>query len=270
MATPQQISDAIKKVFRSPLLLIAAIALTVGLACYFAYIIDNIEILSINIKSILSSVTDGYREEIGIISEYAYLFYIALQLPAVLIALGMWITCISSHRKKEGLTAGGIKLIKGVLIFQLVLYILIALLCILLLALGMATAGLVGQMDIIFGFLLLAAIVVLLLVYQIKLLSTADVMRRAVQYRVPVHTVSVLAAVINFLFAAFEIYQAYQSFLQFEATGVDQAAFEIYQTNQSFVSSGILLALNAVFAALTYIFLGAFILYYRSAMRNIR
>ena len=247
MATPQQISDAIKKVFRSPLLLIAAIALTVGLACYFAYIIDNIEILSINIKSILSSATDGYREEIGIISEYAYLFYIALQLPAVLIALGMWITCISSHRKKEGLTAGGIKLIKGVFIFQLVLYILVALLCILLLALGMATAGIVGQMDIIFGFLLLAAIVVLLLVYQIKLLSTADVMRRAVQYRVPVHTVSVLAAVINFAIAAFEIYQAYQSF----------------------VSNGILLALNAIFAALTYIILGAFILYYRNAMRNI-
>lgn len=257
MATPQQISDAIKKIFRSPLLLIAAIALTAGLACYFAYIIDNIEILSINIKSILSSATDGYREEIGIISEYAYLFYIALQLPAVLIALGMWITCISSHRKKEGLTAGGIKLIKGVLIFQLVLYILAALLCILLLALGMATAGLVGQMDVIFGFLLLAAFIVLLLVYQIKLLSTADVMRRTVQYRVPVHTVSVLAAVINFLFAAFEIYQAYLSF----------------------VSSGILLALNAIFAALTYIFLGAFILYYRraafilyyhNAMRNIR
>lgn len=248
MITPQQISDAIKKIFRSPLLLIAAIALTVGLACYFAYIIDNIEILSINIKSILSSATDGYREEIGIISEYAYLFYIALQLPAVLIALGMWMTCISSHRKKEGLTAGGIKLIKGVFIFQLVLYILAALLCILLLALGMATAGLVGQMDIIFGFLLLAAIVVFLLVYQIKLLSTADVMRRAVQYRVPVHTVSVLVAVINFLIAVFEIYQAYQSF----------------------VSSGILLALNAIFAALTYIFLGAFILYYRSAMRNIR
>lgn len=166
-------------------------------------------------------------------------------------------TCISSRRKKEGLTAGGIKLIKGVLIFQLVLYILAALLFLLLMTLAIITAGIVGQMDVIFGFLLLAAFIVLLLVYQIKLLSTADVMRRTVQYRVPVHTVSVLAAVINFLFAAFEIYQAYLSF----------------------VSSGILLALNAIFAALTYIFLGAFILYYRraafilyyhNAMRNIR
>lgn len=257
MPTLSPVMQALKQLATSPLYITGAVAYSCmilfnivaavsggaggGLANYLS-MLNNYGLDTGELNYMLGSA-------MGVMTGTSIFFTLLSQIPAILIAVGIWMVFASaSDRTGQPMTTGGLTLIRVLQIISIVGQSL--LLLILEIALVITMVSLSRYSDDVVpiaatGMVLILLIIGLSLLYSFKLVQTLGTMQRAIRFQKPLSRVSGYVAVLNILGGALSLFSM-------------------------IVAGGLFPALAVLCAAVASIVFGVFLFQYRGRMEALK
>lgn len=185
----------------------------------------------------------------GAVTGVSLFFTLLCQIPAILVAVGIWMVFASAvDRTGQPMTTGGLSLIRVLQIISIVGQSL--LLAILEIALVITMVGMSRYSDDVIPIAVTCMVLVLLimglgLLYSVKLVQTLGTMQRAIRFQKPLSRVSTYVAVLTILAGVLTLFSV-------------------------FVAGGLFSALAALCGAVASIVFGVFLFQYRSRMQVLK
>ncbi len=237
--------NIIKKFGASPLFLVATILFTVNLSIGLFRLFSGYGIAFILLNSVLPNSQIGYANTYGLFSLFLGLI---LQLPSILICIGLWITTASSkNKRKKSVKTGGFTSIKVAAAINIVFYsavILLLLICaigLIFLSVSMDAvynsdlyqSAIASGINLIFTFSILQVyaiifiailICVALIIYMADIMETINTVNDTVLSGIPQYEIPIFVCIMCFIIACLNIMGA---FMNADITGLIAAAAQI-------------------------------------------